>query len=243
MLEIMRLTVEEDACEIFAGSSHWSVAMRDVGFAVKSFDILKDPSHDVCSKKWQQMLWEWIPSGRLKAIHLAPECTTWSLAAGHSYRDPQSLLGRADALASPRKDAIAEANECMRVVSKIVEFGCKKGCLISIENPWSSYIWGAEPLKSTLQSCGMRFSKVHYCAFGTKFQKRIAFCTNYPELFTRFCSSPCCGKRNHDERLAGKVFWRGCLQNRTKKGNPYPKLLCKLMAQSVVRACKKFNQK
>ena len=208
---------------------HWSVAMRDVGFLVTPFDILIDPSHDVCSVKWQRILWDWISSGRLKVIHLAPECTTWSLAAGHTYRDPQSLLGRADALASLRTDAILEANECMRVVSKIVAVASKNGCLISIENPWASYIWSVELLNSTLQSCVLNFSNVHYCASSTKFQKSIAFSTNYlDELFTRFCSFPSCGKRNHDERLMGKVYWRGAWQNRTKKMESLPEIVLQI---------------
>ena len=68
--------------EIFAGAGGVSEAWSaEHAFGVVRLDILFDPAHDLTRQVAMQTVLGWIASGLIRAMWLAPPCSTWSSAA------------------------------------------------------------------------------------------------------------------------------------------------------------------
>ena len=97
--------------ELFPGSAHWSAAHATIGFLQTVEHFPFDPSKDMRDKEYVGGLKRDIQNGVYDAVHIATECTTFSVATGNTYRDAASPEGRVEAMLDPKKaEKITSAN-------------------------------------------------------------------------------------------------------------------------------------
>ena len=109
-----------------------------------------------------------IQSKRLRWIHFAPPCATFSrgrqgegMVLERSEEQPYGLVRRGE-----RPRAIEEANTLAIRTALLAKMAVKAGTCISIENPEESFIWNLTEFKDLLELPGMRGVCGDQCCFG-----------------------------------------------------------------------------
>jgi len=100
----------------------------------------------------------------------------------------------------------------------------QEGKYFVVENPLSSKCWYLPCFKRIRALKGVFLFPVHFCQFGTKYQKSTGLLTNWPSIGD--LSQPCCCPRPHEEWLQ----WSA-----TTKASRYPELFGNAVALLVVR--------
>ena len=184
--------------EIFAGKASFSRALAQAGFEVVSVDHeIEAPlrpivSLDLTTKSGQELLWLVLQSPRLMAIHLGLPCGTASKARDRPISkelqqlgvpSPPPLRSAEYPLGIPgvtgvNATKLAKANELYKLGLEIVLFASKKQVVISIENPFSSYLWAALvqlTMRHSLEAMQiynkLEMVRFHSCCHGSRRKK------------------------------------------------------------------------
>ena len=117
---------------------------------------------------------------------------------------------------------------CARVVRKHIAVASH----FWIENPSSSWLWKQTPWTRIIGRDGISAFIVDYCQMGMPWRKRTKFVTNIPALMEQRLI--CSGNHSHQVlrgSAKGGVPW-------TRVAEPYPYLLCDLLATAACVAAK-----
>ena len=108
---------------------------------------------DLTTKSGQEILWLVLQSPRLVAIHLGLPCGTASKARDRPISKELQQLGVPSpaplyplgipGVAGVNATKLAKANELYTLGLEIILFAFKRQVVISVENPFSSYLWAA----------------------------------------------------------------------------------------------------
>ena len=154
-------------------------------------------------------------------------------------RSDSELLGLST-LSERERVRVQLANATYALTLLLVEILIRRGCIVSVENPSSSYFWPIMALYVS-QCCGILLSwhkleSVHFqaCMHGSDRDKWTCW-YGTPNVFNSLALS-CDGQHQHAQ-------WRPSLQNGvvsfpTAQEASYPRTLCKRVAQCIVEACR-----
>lgn len=209
--------------EIFAGRASFSRAVAQAGFEVVSVDHEVDAplrpivSLDLTTDSGQQILWSILASDRLLAAHLGLPCGTASKARDRPI--PQELRRRGVPSPAPLRSAeyplgipgitglnavkVEKANTLYRLGLEILLYLDSRGIVVSIENPFSSYLWAALiqlTLQHSLQAMRvynkMEMVRFHSCCHGSRRKKDTGWLST-PRVYTAL-QATCQGDHEHD---------------------------------------------
>ena len=243
--------------EIFAGKASLSRALSQAGFEVISVDHeIEAPlrpvvSLDLTTKSGQELLWLVLQSPRLVAIHLGLPCGTASKARDRPISkelqqlgvpSPAPLRSAAFPLGIPgvtgvNATKLAKANELYRLGLEIMLFASKRQVVISIENPFSSYLWAALvqlTLRHSLEAMQiynkLEMVRFHSCCHGSRRKKDTGWLST-PRVFTDL-NAVCQGDHDHDPW--GVTYQMGRWKFDTASEAAYPILLAQRAAACLV---------
>ena len=180
-----------------------------------------------------------IREGRVRWMHLAPPCGTFSMARRWDKH------GKVDRLRSkqcpggidPESPLVQEANDLMQKAARLARACIRAGAWFTLENPKSSYAWEHKPIASLRQLPGVRLLTCSQCMYGSEYKKDTKFLTNAPWM--EDIMKTCPGQPGHPvhPQLAGHYYDRAgkkCWV--TELAAEYPQALCQTMAEAYVRA-------
>ena len=202
---------------------------------------------DLLNPAVQEIVFGWLKSGAVIAIHLGTPCSSFSLArrgpAGSLWgpaRSPEHLFGL-PGLAPVDQRKVAIGNKLMRFTARVIDTCIHLGIPVSLENPHASRLFRMPPIRSLggLESC------VKYvfdqCSFGCNWRKRTAvWCwhASLPELFDRpLCQSQkgiCSFSQNKHTILEGKA--KGATTCMTAAAAAYPQQLAYVIARGLTNS-------
>ena len=243
--------------EIFAGKASFSRALVQAGFEVVSVDheveapLRPIVSLDLTTKSGQEILWLVLQSPRLIAIHLGLPCGTASKARDRpipkelqqlGVPSPAPLRSAAYPLGIPGVSGVnatklAKANELYKLGLEIVLFAYKKQVVVSIENPFSSYLWAALvqlTMRHSLEAMQiynkLEMVRFHSCCHGSRRKKDTGWLST-PGVFADL-NAVCQGDHDHDPW--GVTYQMGQWKFDTASEAAYPALLAQRAAACLV---------
>ena len=200
--------------ELFSGSSRLTSAISMKGLRVAvPFELTNGRCYDLSRRTVQNLIKEWICSGRIWYVHLGTPCTCFSIARSR------------EASGKKYKDAM----RCVHFTAEIIRLCVVHGVYFSLENPKTSKMFQIGCIRKALRQADAEFVEYHCCRYGCPYKKPTILATNCLALVPlgKQCS---CGKRGH-EHLRGRVrllqadgkfrwFWK------TSLAGEYPGELC-----------------
>ena len=148
-------------------------------------------------------------------------------------RNAQNIMGLPDIRNPGDRAKVSEGNGMMRFAAQVMRVAVAKGVGAAIENPWSSWIWQARPMRALVNVHRCHLVRTDFCMFGTPWQKGTGVLTNCnPAGIERRCRGV---KRGICAR-SGKahIELRGQLPDGrflTAVAEPYPRGLCVCLAR------------
>ena len=159
------VAVEEAmAIELFAGSANLSKAFRSVGMQVVAVDTKDAPQIKIVKlnllrKGSVDLVHRLMQTRNVILVHMVPPCSTSSQARRirRSPRDPKPLRSWCvpdglDNLGFLDRARVSQANRLCQVCHDVAILCTRLGIWWSIENPTSSIIWIATPLRNLWQA-------------------------------------------------------------------------------------------
>ena len=243
--------------EIFAGKASFSRALVQAGFEVVSVDheveapLRPIVSLDLTTKSGQEILWLVLKSPRLVAIHLGLPCGTASKARDRPISrelqqlgvpSPAPLCSAEYPLGIPGVSGVnatklAKANELYKLALEIILFAFKKQVVISVENPFSSYLWAAliqltmgHSLEAMQIYNKLEMVRFHSCCHGSRRKKDTGWLST-PGVFADL-NAVCQGDHDHDPW--GVTYQMGHWKFDTASEAAYPALLSQRAATCLV---------
>ena len=239
---------------MFAGHAGLSNSLWQHGFEAYAIDwqgnrhlpqipILK---MDLCTQQGQDQFWELLKNSRVRYVHLAPPCGTFSRA--REIKIPAHIL--ATGVKAPKQ---LRSQQCPRGLENIDECDqekVKRGNILadftaevlrrchqmkihcSVENPAGSYLWDLQAFKQLAATKGISSTDFQSCMYGGKRDKRTRIL--HTGLMASICKL-CDG--NHEHEPWGVHMHRGRAQFATALECEYPKGLCQTMAQCAQQVC------
>lgn len=225
--------------ELFSGSGHFSKAMRKRcrGLLCVEVDFSHGPQFDLSKKKVQDELIKLILSGDVKFVWMGTPCNSWSRARRWDGRGPgplrddhQFLMGFSD-LPPHDLEKIRLGNILMKFSAKIFRICLKQGIPVAIENPRTSRLWLAPPVRHLLfhRDCQVDFTD--FCQDKTPWRKRTQVLWSHVDL--RPTLRKCTGARG----WCSQSGERHCQLQGTCNGTfmtllaqPYPHAWCNRLA-------------
>ena len=215
-------------------------------------------SLDLTTDSGQQILWSILASDRLLAAHLGLPCGTASKARDRPI--PQELRRRGVPSPAPLRSAeyplgipgitglnavkVEKANTLYRLGLEILLYLDSRGIVVSIENPFSSYLWAALiqlTLQHSLQAMRvynkMEMVRFHSCCHGSRRKKDTGWLST-PRVYTAL-QATCQGDHEHDP---WGVSWQmGQWKFDTSSEASYPQLLAQRAASCLVEHASSAN--
>ena len=237
--------VEAIGLEVFAGSGHFSRAVRRKLKKVccVEVDICHGPQFDLLKQRCQQELLALVKSGKVVYVWLGTPCNSWSRARRWDGRGPgplrddhQFLLGYPDL--SPKDQLKVEnGNSLMRFSAKLFRLCLHLGIPVALENPHTSRLWLAPPIKHLLHHRDTQWDYTDFCMDGKPFRKRTRLLWANVDL--RYAVRQCHGKRGicacsglRHQQLQGSQGG----QFLTLLAQPYPHRLCQRLSTAFQHA-------
>jgi hypothetical protein len=220
--------------ELFSGQGRWSSALERQGFKALRIDVQNKVSLDLSRPSVVEAILVLIDSGVVKAVHVAPPCSTWSRARRPALRSRQFLYGLPN-LSARQQQQVLEANRLARHTLLVVKSCALKGIITTIENPQSSMLWELPDWKQELLASYADID-LDQCQFGAAWKKPTKWrCFN---LFNVSCLALRCTS-SHICSASGKehVILRGrCPGSNipwTRVAQSYPFKLCHFFASFI----------
>ena len=215
--------------ELFSGTNSFSRIGKSKGWGCVSIDIVHGDHHDLTNPTVQRIIRSWIHSGLVWVIWLGTPCNSWSRARhdinGGGPRSNDHIWGLPPDQLSPADQLrIALGNATLKFSCSIVRMCRKYKIPCCLENPASSLIWKAPPLR-ILSSLGS-IATSDFCQYGKPWRKRTNVCTwnvDPGELVTNTCKGRggVCS-RTHKKHIVLKGLHPTRHIPWTKVAEPYP---------------------
>eukprot|EP00438_Fugacium_kawagutii_P010865 Skav216249 [mRNA] locus=scaffold20:133295:138540:- [translate_table: standard] len=228
--------------EIFAGSGHFSRAMRRCvppSVSVIEIDIKHGPQFDLTKRSFQRFVLGLLKRGCVLMVWLGTPCNSWSRARRGGGTGPPPLRNNQHIMGLPslsEKDALKVdiGNRLMLFSAAVIRICLRFGIPVVMENPHTSMIWQAPSIMHLLHHRHVEQCYTDFCMEGCAYRKRTRLVYAFLDIrhCCRQCSSKrgCCDKsRKPHEQLVGTV--NGVF--RTKLAEPYPHSLCRRLARSI----------
>ena len=158
---------------------------------------------DLTTEHGQALVWRILEQGRVKFIHCAPPCGTYSKARGRKLPewakkanapDPQPLRSNEWPEGVPwfRDDVwkrVETANKLTDFLAEVSTYCRDKRITFTLENPASSYIWKMPSMARLAALRGVRRYEHNACMYGGKRDKHTCILSNSPlcSALTRMC--------------------------------------------------------
>ena len=138
-------------CELFAGVAGLSAAVRDRGIPVMALskftpDYSEQSSFDLLRQADFDKLIKMIKRGKIRWLHCAPPCKTFSRARrSDGWAHAAILRSETFPVGTPRGASlpwkVIEGNVLARRTARLCKLQARSGGFFSIENPERSYMW------------------------------------------------------------------------------------------------------
>ena len=229
--------------ELFAGEAGLTAAVNragmvtlqcvdvdGVGVELQQFDLLKAGPF----KKIKELL----KSGKVRWLHMAPPCKTFSCARrSDRFGKVKKLRSRKHPEGfEPKPRVVREGNLLAARSAQLAMLQYKAGGWFSIENPATSFMWIYAPVRRLLKLEGVQLLAGDQCMFGGEYRKPTSWLTNAEHI--KKIAVKCPGPPEHEHpALAGKVRdFHGKLVWKTSLAAEYPEGLCDALAKSYKAA-------
>ena len=225
--------------EIFSGSGHFSRAVRrrlKRIFCVE-VDNCHGPQFDLTVAKIQKEILHLIATKQVAYVWLGTPCNSWSRARRWDGRGPGPLrddhhfLMGLTGLSERDQLKVKIGNSLMKISAKIFRCCIQHNVPVALENPHTSRLWLAPPIRHLLCHKSTNWGYTDFCMDGKPFRKRTrlmwANVDLYPAL--RQCSSRrgiCARTGACHQQLQGTQGG----QFLTMLAQPYPHRLCQRLA-------------
>ena len=186
-----------DFVEVFRGSGHLSKAHQDAGFVVHPGFEVKDGTHgDILIGATFLAAVGLVARRVVRAIHVAPVCTTFGTLRRPRVRSKQQPFGY-----NPSEEATAEGN-LFAVRAAFLLFLCHFYQIVGTgEQPGGSVMFRLDIYQRLLE-IGFFSVKFPFCSWGAPFQKNSWWLSNNPRhKDLEACCS--CGYRGRHFRVQG----------------------------------------
>jgi hypothetical protein len=220
-----------DLVEVFAGSGHLSQAMRARGGT--TWEIELTGGWDIFNPRVQARLFALIAQRRVRWVHLAPPCRTFSLLyqnCGHSRKHQGTRrTGRPEGDGSNFEEN--DGNRFADIAARLAEACRNAGVWWSVEHPSTSWMWKLSRWQRLFSKVPTKSVVLHMCAWGgningVPYLKPTRFGGDAPWLHLIARSCP----RNHSHGwLEGK--------KKTTAAGAYPRELCRTCVSHHLRYC------
>ena len=194
---------------------------------------------DLSSTSVQKEIFGLLKKGVIYYVWLGTPCNSWSRARRWDGRGPgplrddyEYLMGLPN-LSQKDQDKVLLGNRLMRFTATVFRICMKMGIPVALENPHTSRLWLAPPIKHLLAHKLMDYGYTDYCQDGQPFRKRTRLMWFGVQL--RPALKQCTGARGicsrtgaSHEQLAGSIGGKF----RTLLAQPYPHGLCRRLASS-----------
>lgn len=231
--------------EIFSGSGRLGRAvMKHCSLPVLLWDITYGTDYDLCVRKNQWKILEWIRCGAIAAGHLGTPCNSFSRARDQPggpppLRSDSKPLGL-EGLRPGDEAKVRIGNVLMRFSVRIMLLALMLGLPFTLENPRRSRLWICPPMLALLRRRNVSTVFVDFCMFNKPWKKPTTFAGVHVS-FTRLQSYRCIGSKRgiclHSGKphlpLSGQTSSREWL---TKIAEPYPTGLCNGLAKVFLDA-------
>ena len=210
------------ALELYAGTGVYTQALVESGLrVVKPFEIKDGAEFDLGRRSTQQLVLQWIRSGKIWSVHLGTPCTIWSIAR-RGIKNQQRARDKERAGVEAAIFSAEVIRECNR---------CK--VFWSVENPATSKLFQFDPIAELQALPGFHEVVFNMCMYGTDSRKPTRIWTNAP--FLSGLGRRCDGQHVHTQ-LSGNVRvrdangqWRW--RSRTELAGEYPQPLTQHWAE------------
>eukprot|EP00434_Breviolum_minutum_P020702 symbB.v1.2.018256.t1/scaffold1449.1/size118046/7 len=228
--------------EIFSGSGRLGRAvMKHCSLPVLLWDITYGTDYDLCVRKNQWKILEWIRCGAIAAGHLGTPCNSFSRARDQPggpppLRSDSKPLGL-EGLRPGDEAKVRIGNVLMRFSVRIMLLALMLGLPFTLENPRRSPLWICPPMLALLRRRNVSTVFVDFCMF----KKKPTTFAGVHVSFTRLQSYRCIGSKRgiclHYGKphlpLSGQTSSGEWL---TKIAEPYPTGLCNGLAKVFLDA-------
>ena len=230
-------------CELFAGAAGLSAAVRRVGKVARPLSSLTpDYQHrtgfNLLNLSDFQKLLKEIKQGRIRWLHAAPPCKTFSRARRND------CFAKARTLRTPAEPAgvrilgripmhVQEANVLATRTAKLCKAQMRANGFFSVENPECSFVWDLPCFKQIASCRGCRLYCGDQCCFGGLYKKASAWLSNAPWL--KLLELRCPGPPVHPRHAPLKGFVTNPDGSRswlTEWAAEYPEGLCNEVAKA-----------
>lgn len=223
--------------EVFAGCARLSRAVRRRGPQTQAWDILYDAKYDmedpVSFARLFSELKSLLKQERLLGVHLAPPCTTWSIARHPMVRSRKWLWGLPH-LAGKARAQVLSANRVIKNVLTLIDWLIVNNVPCSVENPQSSRLFLLPFFRLHIAAERLKPVVCHFCQFGEAWRKATTFlCGGLSN--TGALALKCSGRNGICSRTQRRhIALSGTHPERripwTKVAEPYPVQLCSTLA-------------
>lgn len=225
--------------ELFAGTARLSAALAQEGWLTLRWDVLDGEAYDLTKRSRQALLRGWLRAGYLRGFHGGFPCNSWSRARDRGggpprLRSADHIWGLAD-LKPWDEEKVRVGNVLVRFMVSFCFLAISLSVPWTIENPARSYAWLAPPMARLLKASGVNTWVTEYCMFGLPWRKStwfVAFLVDLSHLDKYRCTGRVCARTGaRHEQLTGT---NGAGQFKTKVAEPYPRRLCRILAQGFI---------
>lgn len=231
--------------ELFSGSGHMSQALRSQLKNVwcVEVDIALGPQFDLSVRRHQQEIIKLLFSKRIVYVWLGTPCNSWSRARRWDGKGPGPLRNDHEyiyglpGLSQVDADKVRLGNNLMRFSAKVFRICLDLGIPVALENPYTSRLWLAPPIKHLLQHKLTDFCYTDFCQDNTAWRKRTGILFAHVSLRSAF--KQCRGRAGFCSQSQCKhVQLCGSFQGKflTLLAQPYPKGLCRRVARRFSNA-------
>ena len=221
--------------DLYGGTGGVSRSLRQLGFAVLTFDLDLGAEFDLCDAGVISLICGWIKSGVVLGVMLAPPCGSWSRALtlwGHAVRSKESIYGLPGLL--PHREVVRHLGNCtMKSAYRIGTCAVREGLPVILEQPCGSLMLETPEHHRLSRHGNFVHLHVDQCQWGARWRKRTALCFwNCVSIsnLDRRCSGKhgrCCVTGKFHIQLMGKAP-NG--RNWTSLAQHYPRRLCSALA-------------
>ena len=196
-----------------------------------SFDLLRQADY-------QRLLKE-IKKGRVRWLHLAPPCVTFSKARRSDkygrvppLRDRLHPMGFRCAGKLPQR--VVEANLLLKRTAALAIAQARSGGFFSIENPATSLLWETPASKRVASLPGVVDLVGDQCVFGGLAKKATCWRTNAPWLWVLHRDCPGWPEHQHRPLDGFTYLGDGSQVWSTSLAAEYPEYLCDVLAKAFM---------
>ena len=213
--------------EIFSGTGNLTASMKRHNVSVLTPADIIHGDFDLTSPNDFRRIAKIIKEGRVKWLHLAPPCSTFSRAR----KDGLRKLGFWRRLHWEAQQKVREADTLARNTFRLATLQVRAGGFVSIENPEFSLLWKLQAATNFLKLTGVYDLSADQCVCGGLYVKPTRWRSNCPWL--QSIAGRCPGQPTHirHQPLRGWMqHGSGTTGWLTALGAEYPEGLCDTLA-------------